>query len=112
MAKDVATMTNAMRITQCLQNDFVKSRSPGEPLPNRLHIGRAEAGRLPGERLKEGPVARAMAWAHARSPRELFVIHVRDWHDADDLTQRSHLERFGPHGVAGTDGARFVTTPC
>ena len=40
---------SALLFTQCLQNDFVKPIGRFEPLPNRLHVGYAEALRLMGE---------------------------------------------------------------
>src|SRR5262249_10515904 len=36
------------------------------------------------------------------------LIHIRDWHDADDPAQREHLVRFGTHCIKDTVGARLV----
>src|SRR5437870_822616 len=69
----------AILITECLQNDFVAPISKHDPLPNLLHVGYEEARRLLGENPREGPVARAMAWAAEQEG--LAVIHIRDWHD-------------------------------
>lgn len=98
----------AMLITQCLQNDFVKPIGRLEPLPNLLHVGHDEARRLLGENPSEGPLERAMQWAYAQPPHNLAIVHIRDWHDADDPGQRDHLEHFGRHCLRGTDGAHFA----
>jgi nicotinamidase-related amidase len=103
-----ATTTKAILITDCLQHDFVGSISPFDPLPNALHIGHEESRRLLGEVPKQGPVARTLAWAHAQPRERLSVIHVRDWHNPEDTTQRGHLEQFGPHCLRGSRGAEFV----
>lgn len=98
----------ALLITDCLQRDFVGSLGPFDPLPNTLHIGHDESRRLLGEVPKQGPVARALAWAHAQ-PRELLgVIHVRDWHDPEDAAQSGHLTQFGPHCLKDSPGAEFA----
>jgi Ternary complex associated domain 9 len=39
---------------------------------------------------------------------EVDIIHIRDWHDADDPAQREHLERFGAHCLRQSSGARLV----
>lgn len=88
-----------MLITQCLQNDFVALLGPEQPLPNLLHIGATEAHRL--HRQLEG----FMSWAHGSG--ELDIIHLRDWHDADDPAQREHLRRFGLHCLKESPGAAF-----
>lgn len=100
--------TPAILISDCLQNDFVQPLGRYEPLPNLLHIGHDEARRLMGDDPVEGPVACLMRWAHAQPAAALQIIHVRDWHDADDPAQAPHLQRFGSHCIAGTQGARFV----
>ena len=95
-------------ITQCLQNDFVKPLPPFTPLPNLLHVGHDEARRLMGDDPAEGPVARFLAWALAQPDNRLRVVHIRDWHDPTDPSQREHLAHFGPHCLRGTDGAAFA----
>lgn len=95
-------------ITQCLQNDFVKRVGRFEPLPNALHVGHDEARRLLGEDPAEGPVARVMRWAHGLGDARLRLVHIRDWHDAADPVQASHLRQFGPHCLRGTPGAAFA----
>lgn len=97
-------------ITQCLQNDFVRLLDKYDPLPNYLHIGYDEANRLLGERAEEGPVAQIMRWAYEQSEEALKVIHIRDWHSAEDNDQRGHLEQFGRHCLANSEGADFVFT--
>jgi protein-tyrosine phosphatase/nicotinamidase-related amidase len=94
--------------TQCLQNDFVKPVGRHEPLPNRLHVGYSESLRLMGENPMEGPVARAMRWAHEQSDEELRILHVRDWHDPSEKVVQDHFEMFGEHCVQGTPGAEFA----
>ena len=80
-------MPQALLLTQCLQNDFVKPVARHERLPNLLHIGYEEALRLMGDNPAEGPVARVMQWAYAQPDEALKLIHIRDWHDAMDLRQ-------------------------
>ena len=98
--------------TQCLQNDFVAPLAAGAPLPNDLHIGRAESRRLLGDPegawAEEGPLARFLAAFVAGAGPEHVSIHVRDWHDPGDPATRAHLEHFGSHCVRGTPGAAFV----
>jgi protein-tyrosine phosphatase/nicotinamidase-related amidase len=98
----------ALLFTQCLQNDFVKPVGRYDVVPNRLHVGFAEALRLMGETPSQGPVARLMRWAAGTSDEVLRVIHIRDWHDGADPAQHAHLERFGAHCLAGSHGAAFV----
>jgi nicotinamidase-related amidase len=98
--------------TECLQNDFVAPLRPGAPLPNALHIGRAESRRLLGDPAadwaSEGPLARFLtAWAAGATARHA-AIHVRDWHDPRDPATRAHLDHFGPHCLRDSEGARFV----
>jgi protein-tyrosine phosphatase/nicotinamidase-related amidase len=98
----------SLLITDCLQNDFVGPIAKFQGLPNALHVGHDESLRLLGPSPAEGPVARAIAWAHAQPDTEVKVIHVRDWHDPNDDAQRGHLEQFGQHCVRDTPGADFV----
>jgi|CXWL01.1.fsa_nt_gi protein-tyrosine phosphatase/nicotinamidase-related amidase len=100
-------MAQSLLLTQCLQNDFVKPIGRYEPLPNRLHVGFAESLRLMGAQPAEGPVARVMKWAHARTDHELRLIHVRDWHDPREQVVQDHFKIFGEHCVQNTAGADF-----
>ena len=98
--------------TECLQNDFVGPLPAGAPLPNALHIGRAESRRLLGDPegpwAEEGPLARFLhAWREGAGV-DHHSIHVRDWHDPKDPATRHHLAHFGDHCLRGTEGARFV----
>ena len=95
-------------ITQCLQRDFVAPIGPHDPLPNLLHVGYTEATRLLGPEPGAGPLAQLIDWTHSLPPDEIEVIHIRDWHDADDPAQHEHLRRFGPHCIKGSPGARLV----
>lgn len=95
----------AILFTQCLQHDFVRPLERFEALPNLLHVGYAESLRLMGEVPEQGPVTRVMEWAYDQP--DLAVIHLRDWHDADDPEQHQHLQRFGMHCLKDSAGAEF-----
>lgn len=101
-------MPPSLLITQCLQNDFAQPIGRFDPLPNHLHVGYHEARRLMGETPEEGPIARTMRWAYAMPGDRLHVIHIRDWHDPRDPSQKDHFARFGAHCVQHTEGAAFV----
>ncbi|HED33643.1 MAG TPA: isochorismatase [Gammaproteobacteria bacterium] len=98
-------------ITQCLQNDFVQPLIPGEPLPNKLHIGHNESRRLVGENILTGPLGCFMSWADAQPATQLASIHIRDWHDPDCPQQASHLRQFNAHCIQNTRGAAFIFNP-
>ena len=98
----------AILITQCLQNDFTQLLGPFDALPNQLHVGYDESHRLLGERVEEGPVNSVMEWAYAPEQGNLEIIHIRDWHNANDSTQADHLRQFGEHCIMDTPGAQFV----
>ena len=104
----MTTASPAILITDCLQHDFVGPIDRFQGLPNALHVGHDESLRLLGPDPAQGPVARMLAWAHAQDDAQLKVIHVRDWHDPADVSQREHLDQFGTHCVAGSPGAAFV----
>ncbi len=95
-------------ITQCLQNDFVQLLDKFDPLPNALHIGYKEALRLVGERPQDGPVNTLMKWAYKEDKEKLKIVHIRDWHDKDDLAQQEHLRQFGLHCIKNSEGAEFI----
>lgn len=101
-------MSQAILITQCLQNDFVMPIEKYDPLPNRLHIGYAEALRLMGENPEHSPVRRLIQWAYAQGAEKLSLIHIRDWHNPEDDGQREHFNHFGSHCIPNSPGARFV----
>jgi nicotinamidase-related amidase len=98
--------------SECLQNDFVAPMPAGAPLPNELHIGRAESRRLLGDPdgawAEEGPLARFLAAFRRGAGPSHSSVHIRDWHDPDDAATRAHLEHFGRHCLRGTPGAAFV----
>ena len=104
----IVVMGHALLLTQCLQKDFVEPIGRHATLPNLLHIGHSEARRLLGEDPKQGPLARFMRWAYAQPDGQLDIIHIRDWHQADDPAQRAHLDHFGTHCIADSDGAGLV----
>ncbi|PIQ23858.1 isochorismatase [bacterium (Candidatus Blackallbacteria) CG17_big_fil_post_rev_8_21_14_2_50_48_46] len=101
-------MPQALLMTQCLQNDFVKPLNPFDPLPNLLHIGYEEARRLMGDKPETGPVSRVIDWAYAQSDEKLKVMHIRDWHDPLDFRQFNHLIQFGHHCEQESEGAAFA----
>jgi serine/threonine protein kinase len=91
---------------QCLQNDFIAPLREGEPAPNRLHIGWEEATRIVGRDPAHGPLVRAVS--AAATADNVRLVHIRDWHDADDPRQQPELAFFGKHCLIGSDGARFI----
>ena len=101
-------MGRSILITQCMQRDFVAPIAAHEPHPNALHVGRDEATRLLGPDPSRGPFAQLVHWARSAASDTLHVIHIRDWHDADDPRQRAHLDRFGEHCIRNTPGAALV----
>lgn len=101
-------MQQSILITQCLQNDFTKLIGKFDPIPNLLHIGYEEARRILSEKVEDGPVTTVMDWAYHTAPEDLNIIHIRDWHNPDDLLQKDHLEQFGKHCIQNTEGAEFV----
>ncbi|MFX1570009.1 MAG: cysteine hydrolase family protein [Promethearchaeota archaeon] len=40
---------------------------------------------------------------------EYQCIHLRDWHDITDESQKGEMDLFGPHCIKGTYGAKFVS---
>ena len=101
-------MANSILFTQCLQNDYVKPIGKYDSLPNLNHIGYEESKRLMGLNPAEGPVNYMMKWAYDQPDEELEIIHLRDWHDADDPDQKTHLETIGTHCIAGSEGSKFA----
>ncbi|GBF50227.1 cyclin-dependent kinase inhibitor 3 [Leptospira ryugenii] len=98
-------------ITQCLQNDFTSLLDKYDPLPNALHIGYAEANRLLGEMVENGPVYSLVDWAYHTPKEKLEIIHIRDWHNSEAADQADHLRQFGNHCIQNTKGAEFVFEP-
>lgn len=101
-------MQKSILFTQGLQNDFVKPIGPYDKLPNLLHIGYEESIRLMGLNPMEGPIANTMKWAYSQAEDDMEIIHIRAWYDKDDPLQKKHLDKFGDHCIALTDGARFA----
>ncbi|TGN19437.1 isochorismatase family protein [Leptospira idonii] len=98
----------AILFTQCLQNDFTSLLDKYDPIPNALHVGYAEANRLLGEMIEDGPVHSLVEWAYQTNPKQLKIVHIRDWHDPDAESQKDHLQQFGDHCLKHTKGAEFV----
>jgi protein-tyrosine phosphatase/nicotinamidase-related amidase len=101
-------MKQSILITQCLQNDFVEPIQKYDPIPNLLHVGYSESRRLMGENPSEGAVIAFMEWALKQPKDSLEIIHIRDWHNSEDLNQKEHLAQFGLHCIENTHGANFV----
>lgn len=99
---------SSVLITDCLQHDFVGPIGRYDGLPNSLHVGHDESLRLLGQNPAEGPVARAIAWAHGQPDEVVKVVHVRDWHNSADPEQARHLQQFGVHCIMDSKGAEFV----
>jgi protein-tyrosine phosphatase/nicotinamidase-related amidase len=99
-------MSHAVLFTQCLQRDFVCPIGKYDELPNRLHVGWQESTRLMGETPSNGPVARMMRWAYEQA--ELKLVHIIDWHSADDPEQVQHIAHFGEHCMVNTPGAELA----
>jgi serine/threonine protein kinase len=105
-ATNPRTTTRSLLFCQCLQNDFIAPLHEGEPPPNKLHVGWEEATRIVGAEPAGGPLVRAVsACAQAENVR---IVHIRDWHDADDPRQQPELKFFGNHCLVGHEGARFI----
>lgn len=101
-------MQKSILFTQGIQNDFVKPIGPYDKLPNLLHIGYEESIRLMGVSPMEGPIANTMKWAYSQSEDDMEIIHIRAWYDKEDSLQKKHLDKFGDHCIALTEGARFA----
>ncbi len=105
---EVTALVHSILITQCLQRDFIQPVDANEPIPNKLHVGREESMRLMGRDPHTGPVAQILQWARRQPADKFDVIHIRDWHEADDPRQTDHLAMFGYHCISGTPGAALV----
>ncbi len=101
-------MQKSILFTQGLQNDFVKPIGRYDKLPNLLHIGYEESIRLMGLNPAEGPVTNTMKWAYSQSEDDMEIIHIRAWYNKEDPSQKKHLDKFGDHCIALTEGARFA----
>jgi protein-tyrosine phosphatase len=95
-------------ITVCLQNDFLMPIGKYDNLPNLLHVGYEESNRIMGLNPNEGPISLFMNWSNSIPDQNLKKIHIRDWHDAEDNSQKTHLRQFGEHCLMNTKGAEFV----
>lgn len=101
-------MTKNILITVCLANDMVAPIKKYESPPHKLHIGYYETVRLLGEEISKGPLINFLKSCYKTSSKKLDIIHIRDWHNADDPEQKRELEIYGSHCMAGTWGAKFV----
>ena len=46
-----------------------------------------------------------MKWAYSQSEDDMEIIHVRAWYNKVDPSQKKHLEKFGDHCIAFSEGA-------
>lgn len=95
-------------ITVCLSNDNVSPLEKHETPPNSLHIGYHETLRLLGKDWKNGPLLNFLKSFYNTNPKDFSIIHVRDWHDLDDPSQKDELEKYGPHCLKDSEGAKFI----
>ncbi|HYG77925.1 MAG TPA: hypothetical protein VEK08_23165 [Planctomycetota bacterium] len=101
------TYDGAILLTQCLQRDFLDLEPPS---PNRLHLGQRMVRRLRGLENGEDRLGQFMRTAYTAPGKEnLTVINIRDWHDQADPAQADELAFFGPHCLADSAGAEFVS---
>jgi len=98
----------SLLITQSLQNDFVKPIGKYDQLPNLLHVGYEESIRLMGLNPSEGPISNTMKWAYSQSEDDMEIVHIRAWYNKEDPIQVKHLEKFGDHCIAFSEGAKFA----
>jgi len=105
-------------ITMSLQNDFA------EPIENnmskididkkyghKIHIDANETNRIWKNGLKEfaiDMIAKADVVNKQNADTSYHFLHLRDYHDNTDLTQRAELDYFGNHCIRGTHGVKFV----
>lgn len=101
-------MAKSILITVCLANDMVCPVEKNQPLPNTLHIGYYESVRLLGTEWKKGPLIKFLQFCHGKQAKDLSIIHMRDWHNPKDPLQKYELEKYGPHCMENTWGAKFV----
>jgi len=81
---------------------------------HRVHIDYDESKRLwEGDKLNQfiRDLMRKAAESNSNenSRLEYQCIHLRDWHDPTDETQKPEMDLFGPHCIKGTYGAKFVS---
>ncbi len=85
-----------------------------EKYKHRVHLDYNESQRLWGDGrlaqfLRDLMTKASEAQRNENSDVEYQCIHLRDWHDQTDPTQRGELDHFGIHCVKGTYGSKFAT---
>jgi len=85
-----------------------------EKYKHRVHINFEETKRLWKERKLDTFLRDLMKKAvndfeKEDSTEQYQCIHLRDWHDLTDISQKGELDHFGPHCLRGTYGAKFVS---
>jgi len=85
-----------------------------EHFSHRVHIDYDETKRLwEGDRLSQFIQDLMNKASESNSNEssgvEYQCIHLRDWHDQTDETQKGEMDLFGPHCIKGTYGAKFIS---
>lgn len=85
-----------------------------EKYRHRVHIDIQETQRLWNggalhQFLKDLMNKAKITFENENSNDEYQCIHLRDWHDPTDITQKGELDLFGSHCLKGTYGAKFVS---
>ncbi len=80
-----------------------------EKYKHRVHVEEDECNRLWNEAGLEQSLRDLISKATTASENEkYYYIHLRDWHDQTDPSERGELDFFGFHCIKGTYGAEFV----
>jgi nicotinamidase-related amidase len=93
-------------LADSLTNDFLNADP--EFLQTKVNIGKNEIQRLVGD--GKGPLISFLRGAvkARQAGKNVHLILIRDWHDADDPAQQPELLRHGFHNIKQTRGAEFV----
>jgi nicotinamidase-related amidase len=104
-------------ITMSLQNDFaepIENMSKSEidkKYGHKIHIDYNETNRIWNNGLKTFVNDMITTGANMNKPNSNVIyqfLHLRDYHDNTDLSQRAELDYFGNHCIRGTHGVKFV----
>lgn len=85
-----------------------------EKFKHRVHLNYNETKRIWGNGSLSQFINDLMNKAKQANENELSdieyqLIHLRDWHDQTDTTQRGELDNFGIHCLKGTHGSKFAS---
>ena len=92
-------------VSACRMTSSLRSQPADRPRTSCTSAGTRPCA-VVGPDPAKGPLVRALSACAAAD--HLRIVHVRDWHDADDPRQKPELGFFGPHCLMGSWGARFV----